>query len=68
VIGFEDTGAISDDLIDVSAYGFASVASITASAAGNDVILDFGDGDTVRLVDYLLTHTLNDIDAGDFIL
>lgn len=68
IADFEDTGAISDDLIDVTAYGFASVAAITATADGDDVLLDFGDGDRVRLVDYLLTHTLAEIDAGDFLL
>ncbi len=68
VIGFEDLGAITDDLIDVSAYGFASVASITVSSSGNDALLDFGGGDTVRLVDYLLTNTLLDITPDDFIL
>lgn len=68
ITSFEDTGGISDDLIDVSAYGFVSVASITASADGDDVLLDFGGGDRVRLQGYLLTHTLNDIGADDFIL
>ncbi|GAB5378232.1 MAG: hypothetical protein AcusKO_46940 [Acuticoccus sp.] len=68
IINFEDTGAISDDIIDVTAYGFASVASITASASGDDAILDFGGGDTVRIVDYLLTNTLGDIGSDDFIL
>lgn len=68
ITNFEDTGAISDDLIDVTAYGFASVASITATADGNDVLLDFGGGDMVRLSGYLKTHTLGDIGADDFIL
>ncbi len=55
---FEDNGSIADDLIDVTAYGFASVASIVATASGDDAILDFGGGDRVRLEDYLLTPSL----------
>jgi Ca2+-binding RTX toxin-like protein len=68
ITDFEDIGAISDDLIDVTAYGFASVAAITATASGNDVVLDFGGNDRVRLVGYLLTNALTDVDASDFLL
>jgi hypothetical protein len=68
VIGFEDTGAISDDVLDVSAYGFATVASITATARGNDVVLLLGGDDRVRLQGYLLTHTLAEIGADDFLI
>ena len=68
ITDFGDTGGIGDDLIDVSAYAFASVASITASASGNDVVLNFGGGDRVRLVGYLTDHALSDIGADDFIL
>lgn len=68
VLDFQDFGGIGDDLIDVTEYLFATVASITATADGDDAILDFGGNDTVRLVDYLVANTLNDIDAGDFIL
>ena len=68
VTDFTDTGAISDDIIDVRGYGFTSVASITATRNGNDVLLNFGDGDRVRLVGYLLTNQLGDIDASDFLI
>ena len=68
IADFEDNGSIADDLIDVTAYGFASVASVVATVSGNDAILNFGGGDRVRLEHYLVTHTPANVDAGDFLL
>ena len=65
---FVDQGGASDDRIDVSAYGFGSLREIGIARDGTDVVLTFRDGDTARLTDYLVDHTLADLRADDFIL
>lgn len=61
VFNFTDTNQASDDRIDVAAYHFTSAADIGRTVQGNDLVLSFGAGDTLTLVDYLLTHGVNAI-------
>jgi Ca2+-binding RTX toxin-like protein len=67
VLDFTDDNGAQDDRIDVSAYDFTNVGQINKGVSGNDVVLNLGGGDTVRLVDYLADHALNDLQNNDFI-
>ena len=67
VLDFTDNNGAQDDRIDLSAYGFTDVGEINRGISGNDVVLSLGGGDTVRLVDYLANHALNDLQNNDFI-
>ena len=62
IAGFED----GIDLIDVSAFGFASAADIIALAEqdGTDIEIDFGNGDELTLTNFSLAA----LDAADFII
>jgi hypothetical protein len=68
VLDFTDAGGAQDDRLDVSGYGFASLAAIAKSASGDDALLTLGGGNTILLVDYLLGHALSDLKGDDFIL
>ena len=61
ITDFKDTGGAADDLIDVSRYNFADVDDIGRSAKGNDLVLDFGSGNTLVIVDYLENHSASAI-------
>ena len=61
ITDFHDTGGAVDDLIDVSRYGFTDVDDIGRSAQGNDLVLDFGSGNTVVIIDYLENHSASAI-------
>ena len=61
ILDFTDNGRLADDRIDVAAYGFLSVNDIGHTVQGDNLVLSFGSGNTLTLVDYLLTHSVNAI-------
>lgn len=61
VSGFTDLRGIEGDVIDLRAYGFSNKAEIDVEMCGDDLVLVLGPGDAVRLVDYLLNHSANEI-------
>ena len=67
ITDFKDTGLAGDDAIFVVAYGFSGIGDIGRSASGDDLVLDFGGGNTVTILDYLQTHSLANI-RDDIIL
>lgn len=61
ITDFKDTGGAADDLIDVSRYGFTDADDIGRSAKRNDLVLDFGSGNTLVIIDYLENHSASAI-------
>lgn len=61
ILDFADDGSKADDVIDVSAYNFASIGAIGKSASGDDLILNLGGGNTITAVGYLADHAANNI-------
>ena len=53
VFGFTDTGGTEDDQIDLRACDFDRPADVGTASAGDDLILNMGEGDSVRIVGYL---------------
>ncbi|MFN0193584.1 MAG: calcium-binding protein [Aestuariivirga sp.] len=67
ILDFEDANLAGDDIIDVTGYNFASAAAIGKTASGNNLILNFGGGNTVTINGYLATHAIADIN-DDFVI
>lgn len=61
VIDFVDAGGAEDDRIDARGYDFANVRAIGKVASGDNLVLNLGGGNSVTLLQYLATHTLNQI-------
>ena len=57
IVDFTDKNGSGGDVIDLRPYGFASKAEIVLNRAGDDLVLDFGAGNTVRIMDYLADHS-----------
>ena len=51
--GFTDTGGTEDDQIDLRAYDFDRPTDVGTASAGDDLILNLGEGDSVRIAGYL---------------
>jgi hypothetical protein len=61
ITGFRDSGGPEDDRIDVRGYNFASLAAIAKVASGDNLVLGFGGGNSVTLVNYLANHGIGQI-------
>ena len=61
IVDFTDRNGSGDDVIDLRPYDFASKAEIDLSRTGDDLVLDFGAGNRVRIIDYLEHHSARQI-------
>ena len=68
IMDFEDDDAAGDDLINVEAFNFASIAGMSFRTSGNDAVLVLASGDKVVLNGYLFEHSLADLGEDDFVL
>jgi len=61
IFNFTDTNGFEDDVIDLRPYGFTGKAEVARHVSGDDLVLDLGGGDTLRIVDYLKSHAPSQI-------